>query len=119
MNGAMFRSALLLGLGLACFGCSTLPNRYATPEDEESGIVDVKEYVGDGERPAGGGEAADGTTPGQQSVAWEDNGRPIRELTPDPRPEEYKLPGNDMKQQMRKKGVIPAPASSTSTLPQN
>ncbi len=114
----MFRSALLLGLGLACFGCSTLPSRYATPEDEESGLVDVTEYVGEGERPAER-TAADGTAPGQQSVAWEDNGRPIRELTPDPRPEEYKLPGNDMKQQMRKKGVTPVPSATPSTLPQN
>lgn len=102
----MLRLALLLGLGLTCFGCSTLPSRYATADDEEAGIVDVTEYVGNGEAPvATEAGATDGTAPGQMAVAWEDNGRPIRELTPAPRPEEMKLPGNEMK----KKGQIVAP----------
>lgn len=87
----MFRTALLLGLGLASFGCSTLPSRYETPDDEEAGLLDMTEYVGNSDVPREAGEA-----PGQE-VAWEDNGRPIRELTPAPRPREMKLPSNDMK----------------------
>jgi hypothetical protein len=101
----MLRSALLLGLGMACFGCSTLPSRYASADDEEAGLVDVTEYVGNSDAPrATEAGPTDGTPPGQTDVAWEDNGRPIRELTPAPRPEEMKLPGNEMK----KKGQIVA-----------
>ena len=118
----MGRSALALVVTLACFGCSTLPSRYATPEEEESGIVDVSEYVSPAKKgaTAENGAAAPAGPPGTEDVAWEDNGIPIRQLTGDGPPQEMKLPGNDMKMQMKKKGVKPAvPTSTPSTLPQN
>jgi hypothetical protein len=126
----MGRSALALVVTFACFGCSTLPSRYATPEEEESGIVDVSEYVSPAKKSATAengakkGEASDAAAPagppGTEDVGWEDNGIPIRQLTGDGPPQEMKLPGNDMKMQMKKKGVKPAvPTSTPSTLPQN
>ncbi len=130
----MARSALALVVALACFGCSTLPSRYATPEEEESGILDVSEYVSpnakkgttaeNGAAAGKTGEASDAAAPagppGTEDVGWEDNGVPIRQLTGDGPPQEMKLPGNDMKTQMKKKGQKPiVPTSTPSTLPQN
>ncbi len=93
----------LAALALATSACSTLPNRYATGDDEEAGLVDLKEYVGEG---TGERATASAGAPGQTDVAWEDNGRPIRELTPDPRPEEMKLPTG------MRPSLAPPPAAS-------
>jgi hypothetical protein len=115
----MGRSALLLLVGLACFGCSTLPSRYASPDDEEAGIVDVKEYVASGDGKAAQAAPLDAPPPGTEAVAWEDNGIPIRQLTGDGPPQEMKLPANDMK---KKPGFAPKAAASTqtpTTLPTN
>lgn len=117
----MGRSAFVLLLGIACFGCSTLPSRNTTPDDEESGIVDVTEYVVEGDAAAAAQAGpSEAKPPNTEDVAWEDNGIPIRQLTGDGPPQEIKLPGNDMKMQMKKKGVKPiVPSSTPSTLPQN
>jgi hypothetical protein len=83
-------------LSTAMLGCSTLPNQHTVSADDESGLVDLEEYDG-----AGIGEPAAGQ-PRHEDVAWEDNGHPIRALTPEGKPYEMKVPQNEV----QRKGQI-------------
>ena len=76
----------LAALALATAGCSTLPQHAAARGAEDGALFDVTEYVGAAKA------EEHGANPGQQTVAWEDNGKPIRELTPEDGPQSMKVP---------------------------
>jgi hypothetical protein len=97
------RSLLVaLSFGVLATGClarggaagATAPE----PEEDEDGPIPVM-------------AASEATPPGQQEVAWEDNGVPIRQLTGPGKPHEMKA-GEDGRPKLvdlKKKPASPAP----------